>query len=98
MQHSIDPIYYFIQDCIDEDETISGQDLIVKFRHYCNMNGHSTEYINAKSLKSKMLNIGGTSVHYNRFRNPDGKQYRGFKINNKQLQELVSEYLKAVDN
>jgi len=97
MQHSIDPIYYFIQDCIDKDEIISGQDLIVKFRHYCNINGHSTEYINAKTLKSKMLNIGGTSVDYNRF-TTDGNRFRGFKINNKQLQELVSEYLKAVDN
>lgn len=97
MQHSIDPIYYFIQDCIEKDEIISGQDLLVKFRHYCNLNGHSTEHINAKTIKSKMLNIGGTSVDYNRHRDADGNRFRGFKINNKQLQEIVNEYLKAVD-
>lgn len=98
MQNSVDPIYYFIQDCIDEDMTISGQDLIIKYKHYCNTNGHSTEHVNARNLKSKMLIIGGTAVCYNRYRGYDGKQMRGFKINNKLLQQEVNNYLKSVED
>ena len=37
-----------------------------------------------------------TSVDYNRHRGSDGNRFRGFLINNKQLQEFVNEYLKTV--
>jgi len=89
-EHSVNPLYLFLEDNFTtQDHTIPCKTFVIDYREFCNTEGYKSEFINAKSVKSLLLNMGNDCVKYT-VKRMNGSNTRVYEIDYKKMkQELI---------